>query len=732
MSVNLEALALAKRYTNETVAKSLTGAGAIQGATYTPFINIEGNLSWTNDKDLPNPKTINIKGVDGKEVQLRTYEGYIQWKLDTDTNWNNLMSLAELKGKDGDTVNLIDDISISTDKVYSSKKIDTDYIKKTALGINDGVATLDQNGKLETSQLPNGIDGIIEGKMNTEKTQFTPTGESIPISPLANKIYVDIDTNTSYRWGGTIYVSLSSGIALGITSATAYRGDLGKIAYEHSQLKTSNPHGINKSDIGLNNVSNDKQVKGLSAGTTENNVVVFGSDGYTIKDSGFVLEKSVPSDAIFSYNKATIIKDGLMSKEDKAKLDADVILPIATANVLGGVKIGKGINIAEDGTISVNSTGGGETGGETGTYTTMGVKIDLANSNPETCITYTDDAVGKTGGSSDWDSLCPFNKIKPCVLKDGVVQYYLNPDDFTKKADGSVADITSGNDGDVMIEIPKMAYMIYTEGNDLYVKITDNPNAKTIDERYCFNAHSRDVEGDREKLYISAYLGHNLSSKLRSLSGKVPTADQTIGTFRTQAQANGLGYDIVSFYPLTLLQCLYLIRFKNLDSQTALGRGYADGNSESVNTGGTNTKGMYFGETTGKQQMKFLGIEDFWGNLRWWIDGLYSDANYHILTAFKTFNGTGAGYVDNGQGATANIRRYMSKPQGTSQTGFITKEASGSETTYFCDCAYLAASCLPHFGGNWDYASDAGAFFLDVTDSTSYSNAGLGGRLMYL
>lgn len=370
-------------------------------------------------------------------------------------------------------------------------------------------------------------------------------------------------------------------------------------------------------------------------------------------------------------------------------------------------------------------------------FATYGVKIDLTNSNPETSVVYTDDAVGKIGGSNDWDSLVPFNQIRPCVLKNGVVQYYLNPNDFTKKMDGTNADITSGNDGDVMIEIPKMAYMIYTEGNDLYIKVTDNPSAKSVDSRYSFNAHSRDIEGDREKLYIGAYLGHNLSSKLRSLSGKAPYAGGTapagtIGTCRTMAKANGSGYDQVSFYPLTLLQCLYLIRFKSLDSQTALGRGYVDGNSAAINTGGTNAKGMYFGETTGKLQMKFLGIEDFWGNLRWWIDGLFSDANRKMMTAFKDFNDTGSGYVDNGIGAVANIGNYMSKPQGTSQTGFIAKEVTGSATTYFCDYATLDASCLPVFGGRWADTSNAGAFFLNVTDSASYSNAYLGGRLMYL
>ena len=333
-----------------------------------------------------------------------------------------------------------------------------------------------------------------------------------------------------------------------------------------------------------------------------------------------------------------------------------------------------------------------------------------------------------TGGAAAWDSMNIFKDIKPCLLKNGVVQYYLNPNDFTKKVDGTPAEISSGADGDVMIEIPKTGYSISTAGNILTVKVTDDPN----NPNFKYYAHSRAAEGDRSKLYIGAYLGWNDGGKLRSLSGKTPTANQTIGTFRTQAKANGSGYDLVSFYPLTLLQCLYLIKYKNLDSQSALGRGYVDGNSAATNTGGTNQKGMFFGETTGKQQMKFLGIEDFWGNLRWWIDGLFSDSNRNIKTAFQNFNDTGSGYTDRGQGATSNINGYMSKPQGSNEAGFVLKEANGSETTYFADSAFLNASCLPSFGGNWKAASYAGAFYLHVNNSTSSSNSSLGGRLMYL
>lgn len=362
-------------------------------------------------------------------------------------------------------------------------------------------------------------------------------------------------------------------------------------------------------------------------------------------------------------------------------------------------------------------------------FKVFGVSIDLSNSDPATAVTYTDDAVGMTAGSSAWDSEPIFKDIKPCVLLNGVVQYYLNPSNFAQKADGSTADITSGSAGDVMIEIPKTGFKISTSGTTLTIKVTDNPNATADGFRYY--AHTRSTEGDKDKLYIGAYLGYTTSSKLRSLSGKSPTASQTIGTFRTQAQANGDGYDLVSFFPLTLLQCLFLIKYKNRNSQTALGRGYVDASAK-ANTGATNANGMYYGSTSGTTHVKFAGIEDFWGNLYQWIDGLFSDASRNILTAFDNFNDTGSGYTSRGQGATSNIGNYMSKPQGTSETGFIAKEVNGSSTTYFTDSAYLYASGLPIFGGGWDDGDSAGVFQLDVNYSASYSSSGIGGRLMYL
>lgn len=302
---------------------------------------------------------------------------------------------------------------------------------------------------------------------------------------------------------------------------------------------------------------------------------------------------------------------------------------------------------------------------------------------------------------------------------------YLDPDDFSKFADGTDADITSGDAGDVMIEIPKLGVKIATSGDTLTVQVTDDPNK----EGFQYYAHTRQTMGDRDKVYIGAFLASNVSSKLRSLSGKTPI-ETSLTEMRTLAQTNGSGYEQIAFYQLTLLQCLFLIKYKNRDSQTALGMGYtASSNASAVQTGGTVAKGMDFGETTGTQQMKFLGIEDFWGNYCQWLDGLVSSSDYHALTATTNFNDDGTGYNDLGKIVISDTYGYMKTPQGTNETGFIIKQGNGSQTTYFADSVFLGRGGIAYFGGGCADGSSVGAFCLIVL---SFPEGKLGGRLMYL
>ena len=72
-------------------------------------------------------------------------------------------------------------------------------------------------GLIPSQYLPSYVDDVVE---YSTLSAFPATGEG-------GKIYVALDTNLTYRWGGTSYVEISPSLALGHTSGTAYPGDEG-------------------------------------------------------------------------------------------------------------------------------------------------------------------------------------------------------------------------------------------------------------------------------------------------------------------------------------------------------------------------------------------------------------------------------------------------------------------------------------------------------------------------
>lgn len=121
-------------------------------------------------------------------------------------------------------------------------------------GAANGVASLDSGGKIPASQLPAGYDNVdmlqsfvttnpssnmkIGQKYynTTTKKIFTATSATAGVETAVeggDKIYINITENKSYRWTGATMVAVGdgSGVALGTTSSTAFRGDYGNTLY---------------------------------------------------------------------------------------------------------------------------------------------------------------------------------------------------------------------------------------------------------------------------------------------------------------------------------------------------------------------------------------------------------------------------------------------------------------------------------------------------------------------
>lgn len=126
------------------------------------------------------------------------------------------------------------------------------------------------DGKVPSSQLPSFVDDVLEF---SSLSAFPVTGEN-------GKIYVALDTNLTYRWSGSTYAEISPSLALGETSTTAYRGDRGKIAYDHSRILFGNPHGTTLDNVTSsgNQTTNAIQVGSVFSGYYDINSSVLVAD----------------------------------------------------------------------------------------------------------------------------------------------------------------------------------------------------------------------------------------------------------------------------------------------------------------------------------------------------------------------------------------------------------------------------------------------------------------------
>lgn len=129
-------------------------------------------------------------------------------------------------------------------------------------------------------------------------------------------------------------------------------------------------------------------------------------------------------------------------------------LTAATKESLGVVKVGDGLNVT-DGTISVDPK----------------YLVDMMSYGVEWDITVADPACTRIGNPLYHKQLPIQSQYKGCLVKNGVVNYYLDPNDWSRKADGTPS-ILDGTDGDVMVHIPKFYGKSGSNGNKKWVRIS--------------------------------------------------------------------------------------------------------------------------------------------------------------------------------------------------------------------------------------------------------------------
>lgn len=208
-------------------------------------------------------------------------------------------------------------------------------------GVANGIASLDENGRVPASQLPSYVDDVVEGYF-IDDTHFAKkylTDVPVYYTPEKGKIYVDISENTeysgkTYRWSGTKYAVISETLALGEVAGTAYDGGKGK--------KTT--------DI-VNSLSNELVSRLDRVEQTAEGLKIIYSKSIKNNDTNLY---NTPSPVGLVLNNASKTANGSMSAADKVKLDET--LPNQITKLSNNVYTKEEINNKFDNVPTVKNT----------------------------------------------------------------------------------------------------------------------------------------------------------------------------------------------------------------------------------------------------------------------------------------------------------------------------------------------------------------------------------------
>lgn len=348
-------------------------------------------------------------------------------------------------------------------------------------------------------------------------------------------------------------------------------------------------------------------------------------------------------------------------------------------------------------------------------YILLGFKIDKNDSNPATRVHYTEGAEGLTPahvnlstGAFDYGSFANFwfvTENKPYMVKsDGTADYELDPNDYTKKLDGTASDVSNlSYDGNAMAKIPLVYLKQWEDSNYEYCNICNIQ----LNEDYKAYAHMRSDGTIMDYIWLSCFESAMNSSKARSIKGLTPMVSQTGTNEITYSRANGSLWYARSWSQRNLINMLLILMSRSDNFQASFGYGYYTGGSSSspnyLATGYGSAKGQFYGTNATRDVVKVFHIENWWGNIWERIAGLMYVSGTIRTKMYPTYNTDGSGYTNTGVSMSGTNGGYVSTTKMT-ENGRLPVVCSGSDSTYTCDGGWYNASQV-------DYAFVGGACF---------------------
>lgn len=456
------------------------------------------------------------------------------------------------------------------------------------------------------------------------------------------------------------------------------------------------------------------------------------------------------------------------AKQDAGDYALKAELPTAaTKEDLGIVKVGNGLNV-NAGTVSIAPD----------------YLIDMMSYGVEWDITVADPTCTRIGNPLFHKSLPIQSEYKGCIVKNGKLQYYLNPNDWSKKANGEPS-VLDGTDGDVMVHTPKFYGKSGSNGNKKWVRIsTVKIDASWVEIPEMFISAYRNTiytDGDTTKIASvvstdakyrgggrrSAYDEYLTTDQFKTDLGK-PVSNISRATMRTYAAATGQELLCYEFYKW-IFYWNYVIEYANFNSQKefnseltsdgyhqgGLGPGLTtcdwdswstyNGNYAITPCGYTNEFGNFSGVKAIQIQSnektlyanRWRGFEnpfgDIWTNLEGIVinrDAAKANSNVYTTTDvlkygddYSLFDIAGVEIAKDGWIGTFDIG---------SKAEIIPSSIAGSESTYKCDYHWCNANYVEKrtliVGGGAHSGGQAGLGSFSSNYGVGYASAHVGFR----
>lgn len=319
-------------------------------------------------------------------------------------------------------------------------------------------------------------------------------------------------------------------------------------------------------------------------------------------------------------------------------------------------------------------------------------------------------AVGSGAGSSPFDSFAPWNGMKECNLNtSGTVTAW--------KGDGGFA----RSNIHTMVFIPEFYVAAKRNGTKQYFYVSEKPIAG-------FTKHPGSGK------YVGKYhmCGDGMSYG-NCFTAQPPYNNAFRSSARDMAESKGRKFHLYDFATYCAIIFLYIVEFADWNCQSKIGRGYVDGNSSAINSGGTDSMTYHTGRasgTDGKTAVQYRWIENLWGNVYQWVDGFNANGAeaYYCTDPSKYADDTSAGYTKIGTLPTSGWIKDLTV---TDNGLLIPKTTGGSDSTYIPDYAGSASGWRVLFvGGYWSDGSYAGLLYFDAGCASSSSDSGISARLL--